>query len=70
MRNDHKTVLGTLQVVNLTLYAKIKKLHNELISKKRPDLTWDKTVEKASQISFDASDKADAKAKPDDKKRD
>lgn len=43
---------GTLKVVDRDHYEKIKAIHNEGTTKlNRPDLSWEATVEKVSQIS-------------------
>ena len=45
-------VLGALQVHNADNYVKIKAIHNAVAEKlKRPDLDWDKSVEKISTVA-------------------
>ncbi|WP_068466657.1 zeta toxin family protein [Candidatus Protochlamydia phocaeensis] len=48
---DNSESLGTLQIISISQYDKIKMNHNAAIEVlKRPDLSWELTVEKNSQI--------------------
>lgn len=51
LRNESNEHLGTLQIMASDQYERIKAIHNEAAKTlNRPDLFWESTVEKSSQI--------------------
>lgn len=54
LRNEnHSSCLGSIKILSTERYEKIKKIHNAAVETlKRPDLTWELTVDKSVKRSF------------------